>query len=75
MRDGAVVVSKDDGRSVDVPSGKAAIATTEKLELLDKIPDFMLFDKTPLPTKDLEKFVPDVFRDKDGTLLNMCTVR
>ncbi|MBL8381874.1 MAG: hypothetical protein JNM90_02285 [Burkholderiales bacterium] len=75
VREGAVVVSNDDGRTVEVPAGRGAVSSGTGLELLDRIPDFMLRDQTPLPTRLPGRFVLDVYRDREGNLHDMCVVR
>ncbi|MBX3665458.1 MAG: FecR domain-containing protein [Burkholderiales bacterium] len=74
VRDGAVTMEKGE-KTVDVPAGNAAVATKDKLELLDAVPNFMRFDATPRPLQALGDTRVDMFRAPDGAILNMCTVR
>ena len=73
VRDGAVSLTKDD-KSVDVPKGNAAVATSDDVKLLDAVPNFMRFDPTPLPNLSLTAKL-DAFRLPDGALQNMCVIR
>ena len=74
VRDGAVQLAKDD-KSIDVPAGNAAVATKDKITLLDVVPNFLRFDPTPRPAPSGGGLVIDNFRSKDGAILNMCTIR
>jgi hypothetical protein len=74
VRDGAVQLAKDD-QSVDVSAGNAAVATKDRVRLLDVVPNFLRFDSTPRPFPALGETKVDAFRAADGALLNMCTVR
>lgn len=74
VRDGAVQLAKDD-KSVDVTAGNAAVATRDKITLLDAVPNFLRFDPTPRPAPGSGGLVIDNFRSKDGAILNMCTIR
>jgi hypothetical protein len=73
VRDGAVQVTKDD-QTVDVSAGNAAVATKDRVRLLDAVPNFMRFDPTPLPNLSLTAKL-DAFRLPDGALQNMCVIR
>lgn len=73
VRDGAVQMTKDD-RVVDVSAGNAAVATQDRVRLLDAVPNFMRFDPTPLPNLSLTAKL-DAFRLPDGALQNMCVIR
>ena len=74
VRDGAVQVAKDD-KSVDVPAGNAAVATKDKITLLDVVPNFLRFDQTPRPAPSGGSTVIDTFRAGDGAIINMCVIR
>lgn len=74
VRDGAVQVAKDD-KLVDVSAGNAAVATRDKITLLDVVPNFLRFDPTPRPAPSGGGLVIDAFRAGDGAILNMCTIR
>jgi len=74
VRDGAVQVANDD-KSVDVPAGNAAVATKDKLTLLDVVPNFLRFDQTPRPVPSGGSTVIDTFRAGDGAIINMCVIR
>lgn len=73
VRDGAVQVTKGD-QAVDVSAGNAAVATKDRVRLLDAVPNFMRFDPTPLPNLSLTAKL-DAFRLPDGALQNMCVIR
>lgn len=73
VRDGAVQMTKDD-QVVDVSAGNAAVATKDRVRLLDAVPNFMRFDLTPLPNLSLTAKL-DAFRLPDGALQNMCVIR
>jgi hypothetical protein len=74
VRDGAVQLAKD-GQAVDVSAGNAAVATKDKIQLLDTVPNFMRFDGTPRPLPGGSGGVIDTFRAGDGSILNMCSIR
>ncbi|MBX3651319.1 MAG: FecR domain-containing protein [Burkholderiales bacterium] len=73
VRDGAVQVTKDN-QSIDVSAGNAAVATKDRVRLLDAVPNFMRFDPTPVPNLSLTARL-DAFRLPDGALQNMCVIR
>jgi len=73
VRDGAVRVTKDT-ESVDVAAGNAAVVT-DRVRLLDVVPNFMRFDGTPRPLPSGSGSVFDAFRAGDGSILNMCSIR
>jgi hypothetical protein len=73
VRDGAVRVTKD-ADSVDVAAGNAAVVT-DRVRLLDVVPNFMRFDGTPRPLPSGSGSVFDSFRAKDGAILNMCSIK
>ncbi len=66
VRDGTIQLARDT-QSVDVPAGNAAVATADKIVLLDVVPNFMRFDQTPLPTDGTGSEVADAFRAADGS--------
>jgi hypothetical protein len=74
VREGAVSLGRD-GTTVDVPSGNAAVATRDRIEMLDAVPSFMRFDGTPRPTRALGEPAVEVFRAPDGSIQNLCVVR
>lgn len=73
VRDGAVRVTKD-AESVDVAAGNAAVVT-DRVRLLDVVPNFMRFDGTPRPLPSGSGSVIDTFRAGDGAILNMCSIK
>lgn len=74
VRDGAVQLIREP-LAVDVPAGNAAVATSERIDLLDVVPNFMRFDPTPRPFPAFGGATADAFRAPDGSMLNVCTVR
>lgn len=73
VRDGVLTLGRG-GRTVEVAVGSAAVATPDRLALLDHVPNFMRFDDTPVPSQGGQRF-PEVFRAADGSLMGSCTVR
>lgn len=73
VRDGAVRVTKNT-ESVDVEAGNAAVVT-DRVRLLDVVPNFMRFDGTPRPLPSGSGSVFDAFRAGDGSILNMCSIK
>lgn len=73
VRDGAVRVTKD-AESVDVAAGNAAVVT-DRVRLLDVVPNFLRFDGTPRPLPGGSGSVIDTFRAGDGAILNMCGIK
>jgi len=74
VRDGAVSLDKE-GKTVEVPAGNAAVATKDKVELLDTVPNFLRFDPTPRPIRSTGGAAADAFRAPDGSVSGMCAVR
>ncbi|MCC6210249.1 MAG: hypothetical protein IT513_04310 [Burkholderiales bacterium] len=73
VRDGTVQLSQD-GRVMDVTAGNGAVATKDKIELLDAVPNFMRFDPTPIPT-GTPRDPLDIFRAPDGSQFGSCKVQ
>jgi hypothetical protein len=67
VRDGAVVL-EDGGRVVHVAAGNAALATRERVTLLDYVPAFMRVDRTPLPDPAGARVLPPSFVGRDGSI-------
>lgn len=74
VRDGAVLLANA-GQLVEVVAGHSAIATQDRIALLDVVPNFLRFDPTPRPAPSGGGLVIDTFRASDGAILNMCTIR
>jgi ferric-dicitrate binding protein FerR (iron transport regulator) len=71
VRDGLVTMDKDN-RTVEVQAGSAALATRERLSVLDIVPNFMRFDTTPRPIPGGATFQIPYFRARDGSIVGMC---
>jgi hypothetical protein len=73
VHEGAVVLDKDQ-KTVQVPAGQAALATRERLALLDLVPNFMRSDATPRPNAagGPAGLLLPFFRRPDGSVVGMC---
>ena len=71
VRDGAVTLDQDN-RTVEVKAGSAALATPERLTVLDIVPNFLRFDTTPRPNPAGATFQIPYFRARDGSVVGMC---
>jgi hypothetical protein len=74
VREGAIQLEQG-GQAVDVAAGGAAVATADRVVLLDSVPNFMRFDRTPRPLPAGGVRVADAFVAADGSQSSMCTVR
>jgi hypothetical protein len=74
VRDGTVQLAKD-GQTVDVAAGNAAVATKDRIALLDAVPNFLRFDPTPVPAQGAVDQVAEIFRAGDGSLFGSCKVQ
>lgn len=70
VRDGAVTLGTG-GQVVELKAGNAA-RITNRIALLDSIPNFMRFDFTPRPGGIIPQQVPRFFRAPDGSVSRVC---
>lgn len=70
VRDGAVTLGQG-GQVVELKAGNAA-RITNRIALLDSIPNFMRFDFTPRPGGIIPQQVPRFFRAPDGSVSRVC---
>lgn len=72
VREGVVVLGKD-REAFEIKAGNAALATPDRLALLDAVPNFMRFDPTPrFPGGASTGFVPRAFKAPDGSISRTC---
>jgi hypothetical protein len=67
VREGAVQLERE-GRAIEVGAGGAAVATAERIALLDAVPGFMRFDPTPRPQPAGAAQVLPAFLSSDGSI-------
>lgn len=70
VRDGAVTLGTG-GQVVELKAGNAA-RITNRIAVLDSIPNFMRFDFTPRPGGTIPQQVPRFFRAPDGSVSRVC---
>jgi hypothetical protein len=72
VRQGLVTMGQG-SQEFNIQAGNAAIATGNKLALLNSVPGFMLNDPTPRFMRDTQaSFVPRAFKAPDGSISRTC---
>jgi hypothetical protein len=70
-QDGSVTVATN-GSTASASAGGAVVATSDSVEQLDEVPNFMRFDTTPPPALPTGIAIPDAFRSRDGSIQLSC---